>query len=368
LQAYLGPPTVGTNADEAWHLLDDATLTAERLGDSSLLGDVLNCKLVVQRTCLELEAAQDTGRRALPLVRGVWERANLLMNMAIPDYFNGRFADVDALLPELERVAKRAGHPLALFAHQVILSGRQVMRTGDLRAFVARTEQALAGSSPWASTLSSSAATARLYLGETEDGLNQLAAVAAEPFSLLYVKNTVTANLFAGTALVGRADDARTLWSTIAPGLPVLGRRSTVGVWLALEAAVTGLALIGDREPSGALYPLTVALAETGFVCGLFADAVGPTTPQLVAAMAADAAGHADKAREHFETALRQARELPHRILQPTVLYWYGRSLADTSDVADQARGRAMVEAALTDFRALEMVTHANLAEQFLRR
>jgi len=27
-----------------------------------------------------------------------------------------------------------------------------------------------------------------------------------------------------------------------------------------------------------------------------------------------------------------------------------------------------MVEAALTDFRALEMVTHANLADQFLRR
>lgn len=29
--------------------------------------------------------------------------------------------------------------------------------------------------------------------------------------------------------------------------------------------------------------------------------------------------------------------------------------------------GRAMVEAAFTDLRALEMVLHANLAEQFLR-
>ena len=38
-----------------------------------------------------------------------------------------------------------------------------------------------------------------------------------------------------------------------------------------------------------------------------------------------------------------------------------------TADAADRARGRAMVEAAITDFRALEMVLHATLAEEFLR-
>jgi hypothetical protein len=48
------------------------------------------------------------------------------------------------------------------------------------------------------------------------------------------------------------------------------------------------------------------------------------------------------------------------------VLYWYGRFLFAAPDAAERARGRAMVEAALTDFRGLEMVLHANLAEQFL--
>ncbi len=86
-----------------------------------------------------------------------------------------------------------------------------------------------------------------------------------------------------------------------------------------------------------------------------------------MAALAADAAGLSDQAREHFEIALRQAHEVPVRILQPTVLYWYGRALSAGADAADHARGRAMVEAALTDFRALEMVLHANLAERFLR-
>jgi tetratricopeptide (TPR) repeat protein len=371
LQAMLGPLCIETNhVDEAWHHVDDAMATAERLGDSSLLGRILGSKLIVQYACLELEAARDTGRRALPLLpaEAGWGRADLLQNMAFTDYVSGRFADVDALLPELERVASRVGDPIALFYRQVLLSDRQVMRTGDLRAFLARTEQLVVGTIPWASILSTSAATTRLYLGQIEDALDQLAAVAGEPRLSYHWKSMLQPNLFAGTALAGRVDRARTLWSTVQPCLPVLGRRNGVGAWTALQATVTGLALVSDREPCGALYPLTVALAETGFVCGLFADAVGPTTPQLVAAIATDAAGHVDKAREHFETALRQARELPHRILQPTVLYWYGRSLADTSDVADQARGLAMVDAALTDFRTLDMVTHANLAEQFLRR
>jgi hypothetical protein len=94
---------------------------------------------------------------------------------------------------------------------------------------------------------------------------------------------------------------------------------------------------------------------------------LGPGNPQLAAALAADAAGLVDQSREHFETALRQARDVPIRILQPTALYWYGRSLSTAADSADRLRGRGMVEAARLDFRSLEMVLHANLAEEFLR-
>jgi serine/threonine protein kinase len=71
--------------------------------------------------------------------------------------------------------------------------------------------------------------------------------------------------------------------------------------------------------------------------------------------------------RDHFETALRQSREVPVRILEPTVLYWYGKALAAATDAAERPRGRAMLEAAFTGFRSLEMVLHAKLAEEFLR-
>jgi hypothetical protein len=94
---------------------------------------------------------------------------------------------------------------------------------------------------------------------------------------------------------------------------------------------------------------------------------VGPGTSQLSAAIAAHAAGLIDKAREHFEIAAQQARDIPYRILQPTVQFWYGRMLAGQNDPSEQSRGRAMIEVAAHDFRSLEMVLHADLAERFLR-
>jgi hypothetical protein len=172
-------------------------------------------------------------------------------------------------------------------------------------------------------------------------------------------------NLFAATALAGHHERARALIPSVIPRLPVSGRRNVHGAYFALDACVVGLVLIGDRDRCGALYPVTLDYIRTGQV--QVTIGVGSGNAQLTAALAADAAGLLDQSREHFETALRQVREVPIRIMQPMVLYWYGRSLSTAADSADRLRGRAMVEAALTDFRTLEMVLHANLAEQFLR-
>ena len=181
----------------------------------------------------------------------------------------------------------------------------------------------------------------------------------------MFYAGAPAASLLAATALCGEHDRARGMIPAVVPWLPATGHRNGRGAYYALEALITGLALIADRDQCGALYALTRDYIGTGQV--FHNVIVGPSTPHLAAALAADAAGLAAQSRDHFETALRQAREVPVRILQPTVLYWYGRTLSAASDGADRSRGRAMVEAALTDFRALEMVLHARLAEQFLR-
>jgi hypothetical protein len=142
-------------------------------------------------------------------------------------------------------------------------------------------------------------------------------------------------------------------------------RRNLQGRFLAIDGLVTGLTVLGDRARCGQLYPLTEDYILTGAVSAIMG--VGPSSPQLAAALAADAAGLTPRAREHFETALRQARDVPVRALQPMVLYWYGRATSRASEPAEVARGHAMVEAAMTDFRALGMVVHVGLAARWLR-
>lgn len=146
-------------------------------------------------------------------------------------------------------------------------------------------------------------------------------------------------NLFLASALVGQPHRARTLFSSVEHKLPVSGRRNVLGAWATLEAAVVGLACLDEDARCGSLYPTTCELIANGYVCDYFA--VGPTTPQLVAGIAAHAAGLADRAREHFEIAQRLADELPYRLLQPTVRYWYGRFLVARTDAAEHARGCA---------------------------
>jgi hypothetical protein len=207
-------------------------------------------------------------------------------------------------------------------------------------------------------------AAAHLHLGNTEYALTQLAWAVAEPTPFLH-KGVFEALRFSGAALLGRREDARALFGAVEPWLPAVGKRNNNGAWLVLDVSVPGLMLADEVVRCGKLYPSCVSYLGTGMI-GDFS--ILPGNPQTVAGIAAHAAGLRDRARDHFETAIRQADKLPLRLVQPTARCWYGRLLVDDPHPAEQARGRAMIEAAAIDFRSLEMVTYANLAEQFLRQ
>ena len=351
--------------DEAWQAMDEAAAIAERLADPVVLGRVLTDKGLSQVLCCEFEAAQATAQQALHLVREgpVWQRADLLASLTFSARYRGQFALCDERLLELETAATRSGNHAALWMHDAVRNSIETARMGDIRASLSRVNQMLG--TPFVRYLTRSwVGICNLYLGDVDQALEQLAmAIKEQPTDHAY-QGTSEAYLLAATALAGHHDRALALMPTVAPWLPVSGRRNVIGAFEALDACVTGLALVGERGQCGALYPLTLDYIHTGL---MVSDSVGPSNPQLAAALAADAAGLVDQSREHFETALRQSREVPIRLLQPTVLYWYGRSLSTATDSADRLRGRAMVEAALIDFRALEMVLHADLAEGFLR-
>jgi tetratricopeptide (TPR) repeat protein len=354
--------------DIAWDDLDQAIASAEGIGDPLLMGRVLLHKAQAHMLCGETEAGLEIGAQAglLMPAEALGDRADLMGYLVAGNYQSGRFAEVVRLIPELEVVARRTGRHQLLVNIGFMQGALQLNLTGDLRAFLEHIEMLRRTAAMMPARPFVSIATARLHLGDTEAALAQLAIAVAEPAPSLLYKGVAEALRFTGTALVGRVEAARTLFGDVKPGLPVVGKRNIVGAWVVLDVSVPGLMLADDVGRCAELYPSCVSNLGTGVV-GTWWEIV-PGNPQTVAGIAAHAAGLRDRARDHFETAIRQADELPHRLLQPTARYWYGRLLVDDPRPAEQARGRAMIEAAATDFRSLEMVTYANLAEQFLRQ
>ena len=118
------------------------------------------------------------------------------------------------------------------------------MRTGDLRACLEETERALAGPLPMGSVamLQGVAAMTRLYLGQTDEGLDRLAGAVSIPLTRGFLQSY---RCFAN-AIADRVDHARTMSLTLEPLLPVAGKRNALGTWLGLDGAVTGLALVGE--------------------------------------------------------------------------------------------------------------------------
>jgi hypothetical protein len=161
-------------------------------------------------------------------------------------------------------------------------------------------------------------ATARLHLGDTEHALAQIACAGAEPGSL-HTKEVAKAMLCSGTALLGRVDDADTLFGEVERWLPAIDKRNLGRAWAVLDVSVPGLRQVGDVVRCGDLYPSCAAYLGTGTMINYWT--IVPGNLQTVAGIAAHAADLRDRARDHFETAIRQADDLPLRLLEPTAHY-----------------------------------------------
>src|SRR5262249_52333639 len=269
-------------------IIDDATQVAERLGDPAVLARVLAYRTVLLRQCGDIHGSLETGRRAVDLLRkeALFDRLLILQGLATATLSAGAFDEVDTLLPEMEMLAARVGYPLIGWFAGMYRSSLALMRTGNLATFGALMMQASNTPSRWGFLSETLSATARLYLGRVEQALDELARLTTTPAG--YLMATVQANLFGLTALTGHIDRARDLFAGVERSLPRLGGRHTLGSWYALEPSVLGLELIGDRQASAALYPATTSYIDTGVLCSLYP--VGPASPQLAAAIAADAA------------------------------------------------------------------------------
>ena len=130
-----------------------------------------------------------------------------------------------------------------------------------------------------------------------------------------------------------------------------------------LLAVAEGLAIIGERDEAARLCPQVLEAAETGNIAMWLTDRLIQTTADIAAA----AGEQWEKAEEHYQTALRQAHELPHKIEQPEVRRWYARMLLDRDASGDRDKARALLTEAIGMYRGIGMPKHVEMAETLLR-
>ena len=141
--------------------------------------------------------------------------------------------------------------------------------------------------------------------------------------------------------------------------MPTFASRQALAV-LGAEA----LSVAGAGEEAASLYPLIMQDASNG-LDGILAPG---TILENFAGIAAAAGEQWDTAQEHFESALRQAHEMPDKIAQPEVRRWYAAMLIERHADDDRDKARTLLGEAIEMYRTIGMPKHPEMAEGMLQR
>lgn len=351
-------------------MITQAVAMAEQLGDQRLLGRVLAAKTVHQWAYSEWGGLIDTGRRAVELLRSardLWHLADVLWATQFALLFLGRLDEAAEIGEEVEPLASRLGQLGALLVPRRMRWMREFMLTGDIDKYeeFARADLELCRSAdmPWISTSYSYLGLVHFWRGRWQEALESLQeAVRLAPPG--FWAGGDWAFLFLAKAYAGDKDAALAMLKERRDNLPRPGQPNTLGAWTMLLAVVEGLAALDERDEAAKLHPLVLESINTTGSLMRWADG---RLLQSVAGMAATAGRQWDKAEEHYQTALRQAHELPHRMEQAEVRRWYARMLIDRDAPGDRNKARELLTEAIAMYHQIGMPKHVGMAEALLR-
>lgn len=358
----------GGRPEAAAEHIVEALRLAEQDGDAHLLGDVGLAETVHHYFHMQLPEVVEAARRASEKLREVgslWNLADALVFQEVALAFQGHFLDADALHSELQPLAERLGHWGALSVAGRTAFAVAGARQGDLttldelsRVRIGESDET---SDPnwiaWSHTLRGVVA---FWRGDwpqaiewSEKGARQASAFWASPqrgFLLLV------------HAFMGNRDETYAQLDQLNDALPRVGRANLVGAWNLASFAAEAIGVVGDRERARTLYDLVIEALATGVLL----RQVDGRLVQTSAGMVAASAGLWDEAEEHFESALRQAEELPHLIERPNVRDSYARFLVARGGRGDRERAHRLLIEAVDGFHARGMRRHETRAQQLL--
>ncbi len=340
---------------------------AEELRDPHLLGLVLELKAFLHTWYWQPGEAVDAGLRSAELLRSagdLWQLVDTQWTSQYALILLGRFDEAAKIGEEVELLAQRLGHLGALMAARRGSATVEFMRTGDIDGFEefanADLELCRSADMPWISGSFIYLGRARFLRGRWQEALQSFHdGTRLEPPGIL--AGQAWAGLFLVKAYAGDRDAALAMLEQRRDKLPRRGQASTFGAWEMLFGVVEGLAVLGERHEAADLYPLVLQAIDTGTLTFWYR---GPL--HTYAGMAAAAGGQWEKAEEHYQTALRQAHELPVAIEQPEVRRWYARMLIDRNGPGDRDKARQLLTEAIATYRQIGMPNHVGMAEAML--
>ena len=130
-----------------------------------------------------------------------------------------------------------------------------------------------------------------------------------------------------------------------------------------LFGVIEGLAVLGEREAVAELYPLALDAIETGAVVSFHSHYL----LQRVAGIAATGGPQWEQAEIHYQTAFKQAHEIPFRSEQPEVRRWYAQMLLDRNGPGDRDKARTMLGEAVEMYETIGMPRHLEMAREMLK-
>ena len=345
--------------------IEQSVSLAENIGDDRLLADVLHQKGWHHHHHLQTHDALEALRRAEAVLRSTssqYDLADVMTCIDLVETYVGNLEEVAKLSEELEPLAARVGNEAAFNWARLCRAWGEVLSTGDLDVAerFAWSEVERQSNFGWRVLVQHFLGAVLTWRGQWPQAeLVYQDAVDEEPES--FFNHSASSALLLLKAQSGDAVSAQEL-RQVKVTLPQHGSDHLFGVWEQLLNVVEGLAVLGERKNAAGFYPQVVKGLENGVVISL-----NSRLWQMVAGIAAACGQHWDAAQEHYETALKQAHDLPHKIAQPEVRRWYARMLLDRNAADDRDKARTMLTEAIEMYEQIGMPRHIEMAKDTLK-
>lgn len=307
-----------------------AEQSARQLGDALLLAEVLINKSYALWHALSARTHQPV-HEAAAILRQLgreWQLADCLLIEKAGLVLAGNFEGASRIDAELMPIAKRHSAYTTLglgYYYTAVCAQARGDLEGSIKALRDSRETYVAASLPWTHAVDGYQSANMLLIGNDQEGRKLVDRQGANLLPDHVWAGMDVGYWLLGKALLGDADvlSAFRSYQHYVPGPEdfLVGGRIVF-----IQAAAGALVLAGEKDEAAKLYPSLRRYFDwpDASCASLFFE-----LQETAAGIAAAAANDWENAERHFEKTLRLAEELPHRVDQARVRYWYARMLLD---------------------------------------